>query len=162
VLLKPQSSRGEWLRAHVFVAVAQDVEEKERRRLFAFGARDLAGASEADAMLNLLKSKRHAGVTDGDDLAVEQHGLVEFGRDLREGRDDGGELGGFVVAVARVETHDRLREAFQRRPEFDEGTDAVVLRLVHQPRLRHRGHIGRGQHRPHGRRRVAPLGHGKF
>ena len=44
----------ERLGAEVVVAVAEQVEEHERGRLVAFGACDVGGAGEADAVLNLL------------------------------------------------------------------------------------------------------------
>ena len=99
--LQPRATRGERQRAHVGVAVAQDVERDERDGLGVLAPADLALRREVNPSLQPLKAGRLAVLIERDDLAVEQHVGFQPAREHLERAGDLGELRGLVVAEAR-------------------------------------------------------------
>ncbi|PYN28607.1 MAG: hypothetical protein DMD76_04455 [Candidatus Rokuibacteriota bacterium] len=79
-----------------------------------------------------------------DDLTVEQHVGLELACKDGERARDLGELAGLVVAEPRPEPHGTRAAT---GPHHGERSNAVVLRLVGEPRVGQRGLVQRGQHR---------------
>ena len=80
-------------------------------------------------------------------------GAFSFAPHFAERLDDRRKLRGLLVAEPRPDAHARRRPWPARR---DQRADAVVLRLVDQPRARQRRLRQRRQHRPHLRRVLSP------
>ena len=111
----------------VVVAVTQQIEGDERRRVRGIDALEIRGAGQVDAPLKALKARRSAAIVEGDDFAVEHHGVAKPSADLFERRDDRRKLRRLVVAVARPDPDAHVARGGRH---IDERADAVVLRLV--------------------------------
>ena len=94
-----------------------------------------SGNGDVNAMLQPLKSRRPHLLIERDDLAVEDDRRLDLLQPRADRVDDVGKLRGLLVAVARPEAHGRR---LGRAPgqDFDDGADAVDLRLVDVGRRR--------------------------
>ncbi len=128
-------------------AVAEDVERDERDRRRAARAADVVGAREVDPSLELLKPRRFAGRVERHQLAVEDDTGLDAAAELPQGPGDLRELGCLVVAKPRIQVDRALAAG---RFELDDGTNAIVFRLVDEVLTLERHVLERGEHRAAG------------
>src|SRR5215467_14542937 len=99
------------------------------------------GVCEVDAALKVLEPCRLTMLVEGDDLPVQHERSVERLRPSFQGVGDFRKLSGFVVAETRPE-----RDVFPPRLDLDNGSDAVVLRFVHESGVVEPRAAGRREH----------------
>src|SRR5688500_2628203 len=129
VRLEPLPAVAQRQAADVLAAVPEQIENKEGGGLGRVETLDVARAEDVNAALQLLKSGRPARRIQRNDLSIDEQGRRQLTGERLEGADDGGKLGGFLVAEARPEADVELPPS---RRHLDQRPDAVVLRLEDQ------------------------------
>ena len=159
-LLQPQPSGGQRQRTKVFVAVTEQVEQEQHGWLCCSARSMSVGERQVDASLDVLEPERRSVASDRDDLAVEEHGSLQFRRDRAQRLDDRRELCGLLAPVSRVDRDMRRCARARRRADIHERANAVVFGLVNEALLLQRLRLGkRRQHGSNAGRIFAPLGH---